>query len=182
MLTLFACSAPKWKVRDAQGHVMVLQDVRFEPNPRVILQIGDVRREILASQIEWLQIDPSQMKVEEGIVYYGVKARLLDGSLLPDSVLGENAGGVFIPVDAELVATTRANEMRVRIAQIRELGSLEYFTRMDSMRHAELIPKRTSTVLTDSSKANNSAIASSGGGASSILNTSSSSSATSAKP
>jgi len=145
LLVLWACSAPQWKVRDLDGQIVQLQDPHFAPNETITLQVGSISRAVEASQIDWLEMDPSEVHSEGGIVFYGVRVLLRDGTRYPDPQAADTVRGVFLSTEGRLEGRAATGLVSVPIAQIREFGGVLYLHNRDSIQEAQKHPVADST-------------------------------------
>ncbi|HSQ40708.1 MAG TPA: hypothetical protein VLM37_00350 [Fibrobacteraceae bacterium] len=126
MALLISCSAPLWQVRDRDGQALSMGDPRFVPSDKLLILVGNATRELEARQIAWMEIDPTKLKVQEALVYYGARLILQDGTHLPDSSATDSLQGVWIPVDGRLVGDVRANRMEIPLAYLRSFETNEW--------------------------------------------------------
>lgn len=126
-LALIGCAAQEWRIRDAEGQVQKVNDVRFEPKEKAEFRVGNSQKWIEARQIQWLEIDPGKVISDQGRIYYGARILLQDGSRFPDSASSDTLNGVMLAVDSRLVATAQAGRVEISLAQLREMGTLEYY-------------------------------------------------------
>jgi hypothetical protein len=127
VFALVSCGPSLWHLEDAEGQRISVKDPRFEPDESIPFRVGQASRDIEARHIDWLEVDPGSVRVENGSVLYGARLVLRSGERFPDSTSSDTLRGVFVGVDAQLVGSMGSSQIRIPLAQVRKFGTEEGF-------------------------------------------------------
>ena len=147
-LFLLACSTTQWRMEDSHGQVSTLSAPYFAPSERLEFRVGSATRQVEASQIQWLSIDPSDMKVEDAKILYGARLVLRDGTRIPDSTAADTLVGAFVGLDAKLMGSAGTGRIEIPLSQLRHLETIN----PDKAKPADAKPAPAPAVKADTIK------------------------------